>query len=123
VAPTLAYAKGERYKRSPESAQLIGRTGVWYRSTDAFESGHLEEHIQELLDVIASNPEKRIQLKRLLEENSLRAVMTVFGPAGAKPPEISNQIIETLVSIPVSIERGFDTDYQTPRHKHRASAS
>ena len=125
VAPTLAYAKGERYKRSPDGAQLIGRTGVWYRSTDAFESGHLEEHIQRLLDVIVSNPEKRIQLKRLLEENSLRAVMTVFwsGPAGAKPPEISNQIIETLVSIPVSIERDFDTDYQTPRHKHRASAS
>jgi hypothetical protein len=66
-----------------------------------------------------------MQLKRLLEENSLRAVMTVFwsGPAGAKPPEISNQIIETLVSIPVSIERDFDTDYQTPLHKRRASAS
>src|ERR1700730_18817756 len=68
VAPTLAYAKGERYKRSPDGAQLIGRTGVWYRSTDAFESGHLDVHIQRLLDVTVSKTKKQSTVKHMLEE-------------------------------------------------------
>jgi Domain of unknown function (DUF4279) len=120
LQPTLAYAKGQSYKRSPKRPELIGRTGIWYYSTDTFKSSHLADHLKLLLSQIAlDHPERRNQLKRLLERNSLRAVMTFFwaGPAGAKPPSIPNQVVETLKSIPVDIERDFDTDYDPPSHK------
>jgi hypothetical protein len=119
LRPTLAYAKGESYKRSPKSPELIGRTGIWYYSTDTFQSSHLADHVKWLLSQIAlDHPERRTQLKRLLEQNFLHAVMTFFwaGPAGAKPPDIPSKLIETLKSIPVDIEKDFDTDYEPP-HK------
>jgi hypothetical protein len=120
LQPTLAYAKGQSYKRKPRGPELIGKTGVWYYSTDTLKSSHLEDHVKQLLSQIAlDRSDRRTQLKRLLEQNSLHAVMTFFwaGPAGAEPPKISSEFIETLKSIPVDIEKDFDTDYEPPKHR------
>jgi hypothetical protein len=118
AAPTLAYAKGQSYKRSPNSGELIGKTGVWYYSTERFDNNDLAEHAKQVLSLIASDAEKRTGLKELLERNSLRAVVTFFwaGPAGATAPEIPGHVIEKLESIPLTIERDFDTDYE-PSHR------
>lgn len=54
IKPTLAYAKGMRYRRGPRSPELVGRTGVWYFSTDQLKSSHLEEHVTWLLKIFAN---------------------------------------------------------------------
>jgi hypothetical protein len=119
AAPALAYAKGEHYKRSPESGELTGKTGVWYYSTETTETADLAKHAKEVLSLIVSDPEKLTRLRRLLEQDSLRAVVTFFwaGVAGAKPPNIPDDLIEALESIPASVERDFNDDYEPSGHQ------
>jgi hypothetical protein len=117
IEPTLAYAKGAHYRRGPHSPELVGRTGIWYFSTDQLKSDYLEEHVNLLLHKLFADKEKLSQLKRLIEQNSLRAVMTFFwaGPPGAKPPVIPKQQLSHIFkSIPVEIEEDFDTDAGPP---------
>jgi hypothetical protein len=54
VYPTLAYAKGERYKAGDQAGKIKGKMGVWYLSTDkAIRSQKLSEHIMPLFAVLA----------------------------------------------------------------------
>jgi Domain of unknown function (DUF4279) len=54
ITPTLAYAKGERYVAGPQAGTLVGRTGVWYLSTDTVIcSPKLSDHIYAVFAVLA----------------------------------------------------------------------
>src|SRR5215207_4772164 len=91
--PTLSYAKGERYSAGPRSAELTGRTGVWFLSTDRFlASPSLSEHLAWLRLIVlldpaklADDPSKFLKVMEMVQRDGLQVVVTCFwhGPPGA----------------------------------------
>jgi Domain of unknown function (DUF4279) len=126
-APTQAYAKGEHYSAGKRSANLLGKTGLWYLSTDKLVvSDRLQDHLDFLLQALLVPPYAQSstqaivrlsELRRLIERNSLRAVITCFwhGPARAKPPAaIARRLAIALKLFSIEIECDFDTDEELP---------
>jgi hypothetical protein len=93
VNPTLAYARGERYRAGDQAGTLVGKTGVWYLSTDGvINSSKLSDHIFPLFAVLTldhfeewlkekANPkppsrivQKRPQLSEFMLHGRLRAL-------------------------------------------------
>jgi hypothetical protein len=126
IRPTQAYAKGEQYTAGPRSANLLGRTGVWYLSTDQFvASSDLNDHLNYLLRALqlggrrsdratdgAQLTANLLDLRRLMDEKALRAVVTCFwyGPAGVRKPSIPRGTAEVFNLIDADIETDFDAD-------------
>src|SRR5438034_8055127 len=53
VVPTIAYAKGERFKAPADRAERTGRTGLWLLSTDGLvASDNLHDHLAFILGVL-----------------------------------------------------------------------
>lgn len=120
IVPTLAYAKGEHYRRGPSSSVLIGRTGVWYFCTDGIVAGNrLQDHLAFLLKQVFPDPTSVETLQTLIRRKSLQTVFTAFwhGPAGARRPSIPRLVTERLKQLPTTLETDFDTDDdQAGRH-------
>jgi len=129
IHPTQAYAKGQPYTAGPKSPAILGRTGVWYLSTDQFvASASLNDHFDFLLQALqlggrryvrtpggAQLTANLLELRDLMKENSLRAVVTCFwyGAAGTKKPSIPRGTTEVFNLINAEIETDFDAD-ETP---------
>ena len=122
IIPTCAYAKGEHYSGGPNSPDLIGRTGVWFFSTEGVVAGNrLGDHLVFMEKLLtggrdAAGPLPALQ--HLLRRRSLHAVVTCFwhGLSGARRPSIPRTVTETLKLIPAAIETDFDVDERPNRH-------
>jgi hypothetical protein len=113
LRPTLSYAKGEEYERGPHKRKIVGRTGMWFFNTDEkLKSNRLEDHVAFLLHVIAAARERPLQLRHLIEQNSLHAAVTLFwaGPPGTKPPSPSKEVEILKHLIPIEVTTDFADD-------------
>ncbi len=114
IAPTVAYRKGEIYKRS-RGHEVRGRTGLWLLSSEGRTcSSDLNEHIEYLLNTIFPDgaDAKLEALREVMREDGLEVDIGCFwhGEHGARPPVIRDDIRARLARIPAEIESDFDTD-------------
>lgn len=114
VTPTLAYRKGEIWKRSPRH-EYRGRTGLWLLSTrHELESLELLKHLRRLLDVLfpEGGPEQIGPVRALMHDDELEADVTCFwyGEHGATPPAIPADIRAAFAQIGATIETDFQSD-------------
>lgn len=116
VPPTLAYRKGEVYRRSRDGAkEARGRTGLWLLSSKEHIAGtDLGRHLSYLLGVLfpAGGEERLDRLRALMQAKGLAADVGCFwyGKQGAHPPVISEQVREAFARLPVRIETDFNAD-------------
>jgi hypothetical protein len=113
--PTLAYRKGEIYKRTRTGHEIRGRGGLWLLSTRRrFDSLKLQDHFEELLDALFPDGSSRLikPLRELMERDGLKADVTCFwyGQHGATPPEIPEETRAAFARIGAAIETDFQTD-------------
>ena len=112
--PTIAYRKGEIYKRS-RGQEVRGRTGLWRLTTRGrLASAELNEHLAYLLEILfPAGSAKFIEpLRALMREFDLEADIDCFwyGEHGATPPEVPEEIRAAFAQIGATIETDFDTD-------------
>lgn len=112
--PTIAYRKGEVYKRS-HGQEARGRTGLWRLTTRRrLESTKLNEHLAYLLEVLfpAGSTKLVEPLRALMREFDLEVDIDCFwyGEHGATPPEIPETTRAAFAQIGATIETDFDTD-------------
>jgi Domain of unknown function (DUF4279) len=113
-APTLAYRKGEIFKKS-RGHEIRGRTGLWLASSEAHVSSKdLNEHLEYLLTIVfpENDEDELIRLRALMLEVGIEADASCFwyGERGARAPVIRDDIRERFARIPAEIEEDFDTD-------------
>jgi hypothetical protein len=113
-APTLAYRKGDVYKRF-RGHEARGRTGLWLVSSkEHINSADLNDHLEYLLTLVfPENREDRLrELHKMMHDDSIEADVPCFwhGEHGAPPPIIRDDIRERFARIPAEIEEDFDTD-------------
>lgn len=131
--PTLSYRKGGQYLAGQRSEKLVGKTGVWFLSTeDIVASDRLSDHLSFILVVLGiSSPlsQRRsgttdstsvsditlrlksiMDLRQLMKQRVLKATVTCFwhGVAGAKPPSIP--VTQLLQTFSIDVESDFDAD-------------
>lgn len=120
IVPTQAYRKGEHYSGGPHSPDLVGRTGLWYFSTDRIVAGNrLSDHLAFIERLVRRDGNGVMHdLQQLLRRQSLRVVVTCFwhGAAGTRRPAIPRAISATFKAIPAEIETDFDVDETPDRH-------
>ena len=114
ATPTIAYRKGEVYKRS-RGREARGRTGVWLLcSEDHVCSSDLNDHLEFLLGVVSpdTDEDRLRRVQSTIRDYGLEADVPCFwhGEPGAPPPVIREDIRERLARIPAEIELDFDTD-------------
>ena len=116
VPPTQAYAKGEHYWGGPRSPDLVGRTGVWFLSTDHMVvSKRLGDHLGQILNLLTLQRGETLpidELNRLLARKSLKAHVSCywFGKSGAKKPVIQPIVTKIFGLLPADIETDFATE-------------
>jgi hypothetical protein len=114
TAPTLAYRKGEVYKRS-RGHEIRGRTGLWRLTTRRqLDSAELGDHLACLLQVLFPGGSTKLvePVRALMRELDLEAEIDCFwhGEQRAKPPEIPEDTRAAFAQIGAMIETDFDTD-------------
>jgi hypothetical protein len=112
--PTLAYRKGEIYKRS-RGHEIKGRSGLWLLTTRRrFDSLRLQDHFEELLNVLFPEGDDRLiePLRALMKRDDLESNVTCFwyGEHGATAPEIAEETRTAFAEIGATIETDFQTD-------------
>jgi Domain of unknown function (DUF4279) len=139
IVPTVAYRKGQQYRAGSRTGTILGKTGVWYFSTEnVINSRRLADHVLALFGAISSDyveelmkqsqkprQEGRVRtvqaftlmgrvgrLSHLLRRRSFKAVLTCFwhGRRGATPPPIPRVVSAFFKLVPIAIETDFDTD-------------
>jgi Domain of unknown function (DUF4279) len=131
VVPKYSYAKGQRYSAGNNSQRLLGKTGVWFFSTDNIvASSDLSDHLGYLLVVLFMNRNNDVPtgaqlannlltFKKLLGAKSLKPVVTCFwhGAVGSKKPSVPAAITDIFNFIGAEIETDFATEdlLSTPR--------
>ena len=124
IQPTQAYAKSEHYSTGPRSPNLVGRTGIWYFSTDGVVAGHdLVKHLDYIVRLLEADPGTTVvrpRLQQLTRSLGLQVTVSCFwhGPENARRPSIPRSVSEFLKSVPAHIVRDFDDE---PRHGRRAA--
>ena len=119
--PKRAYRKDETYRPGPRSPELIGKTGLWYFSTDHFiPSKDLSDHLDALIRLIApfADDGKRLRtLREIMEREHLQAHVTCFwrGFPGAEKPSIPSAATEAFACLGAGFEADFDTEDEPPR--------
>lgn len=122
LVPTTAYAKGETYAAGPRSPNLVGRTGVWFFSTDGVvASERLADHLAFIERTLAGQSRDLAPipaLGQLLLRQRLHAVVTCFwqGTPGARRPTIPRSLSSLLRQVPAALETDFDNDAAADRH-------
>ena len=115
TSPTRAYRKGQIFSPGPRTPRVVGRTGIWYLSTDKLvSSGDLGEHLRYLVEVLApdSPREKRLaRIRELMQRDHLEAHVTCFwfGEEGEPEPTIPPEMAATFARLPADIETDFST--------------
>ena len=113
VTPCTAYRKGERYYVGPRIGYRIGRTGVWYMTSDEFVSSpHLGDHaafLWALLWPAAGNNLRLMRLHDALARGRLQSTISIFwaGAPGQAPPRIPKIIHNLAAELGANIETGF----------------
>jgi hypothetical protein len=115
VQPTVAYRKGEVFKRTRTGHDVRGRTGLWRLTTRArLESLELREHLAFLLDVLFPEGSSKLvlPLHTLMSKLELEAHVDCFwyGEHGTAPPEIAEETRAAFAQIGATIETDFQTD-------------
>ncbi len=116
VPPTLAYRKGEVYRRSRDGAkEARGRTGLWLLSTRGqVEGADLGRHLSYLLGVLfpPGGDDRLDRLRDLMRAKGIAADVGCFwySKRGAQPPVISEEVRQAFARLPACIETDFDTD-------------
>jgi Domain of unknown function (DUF4279) len=116
VPPTKAYRKGERYLAGPRAGYVPGRTGVWVLATDnVVDSTELDQHLEHLVNLIFSGPdrEQRLeQLHELMSRDGVKADVSCFwrGGPGTRPPSIPRNMISSFHELPAEIETDFEVN-------------
>jgi hypothetical protein len=113
ITPTLAYRKGEVFKRA-RGHEVRGRTGLWLLSSELrIQSNELGDHfgfLQQVLEAEGGKPIER--LRTVIQRDGLKTDVTCFwyGERGATPPEILEATRAAFAQIGATIETDFDTD-------------
>jgi hypothetical protein len=116
VPASQSYAKGEHYWGGPRSPNLVGRTGVWYLSTDRMlASKRLDEHLAQLIAMLTVQRGEAlplIELNRLLAARNLKAHVSCywFGRRGTRKPVIPPIVSKIFGLLPAEIETDFATE-------------
>jgi hypothetical protein len=120
LVPTKSYGKGQTYFSGKRAGTRIGKTGVWYFSTDKIvASARLADHLIFLIQALAPDSPKLVwrlrRLESIIKKRNLRAAVTLFwhGVAGAKHPSIPSQLLTVFKLMSIEIEKDFDTDETT----------
>ncbi|SRR6266851_9143728 len=132
--PTLTYRKGEEYRLSNSTSPIVGKTGVWYFSTETIiSSPKMSDHLVFLLSILC--PEgvlwgaffpvtpstqsvgKKVLIKlskfqQILQRQELKSSITIFwhGLTGARPPTIPRVVSALFREIPIEIETDFEAE-------------
>lgn len=109
--PTLAYRKGEAYRKNRDGRETRGRTGVWLLSTRRmFPGSPLADHLAYLADILSTDI--RPAVRRVMQRDGIEADVSCFwhGQPGAEPPSIPADIAAVFAELPAQIELDFDTD-------------
>lgn len=114
VAPTIAYRKGEVFKRG-RGHEVQGRTGVWLLSSDGrVHEPDLDRHLEYLLAVVfPDNSETKIEkLHDLMRDQQITADVSCFwyGASRAQAPAIPEEMRNAFSRLPARIEMDFNTD-------------
>ena len=114
VKPTIAYRKGEVYKRT-RGHEVRGSTGLWRLTTRRrLASAELAEHLACLLEVLfPGGSDKFVEpLRALMGKLDLQADVDCFwyGEHGAAPPVIPEHVRAAFAQIGATIETDFATD-------------
>jgi hypothetical protein len=114
TSPTVAYKKGEVYKRS-RGHEIRGRTGLWLISSEGrLESQDLNDHLKYLISFVfpMEDSGRLRRLHEFMRDHGIEADVSCFwyGERGARPPVIREDIRDRLARIPAEIELDFDTD-------------
>ena len=117
VFPTVAYAKGAKYRAGDLTGELVGRTGLWLLSSrDIVASDNLLDHLNYIIGILAPGPTHFAPLaglRVLLERHKdVHVDVACFwhGRVGDKRPSIPRSVTEFLKMIPAEIELDFATD-------------
>lgn len=111
--PTLAYRKGEIYKRDSRGHEACGRTGLWLLSTEKrVGSTEVVDHLRYLIGVLFPDgaDDRIIPLRNLLQDRHIEADVPVFwhGAPGQPQPTIPDSIRNTFRRVPAQIEQDFE---------------
>lgn len=114
VAPTLAYRKGEIFKRS-RGHEVRGRTNLWLLSSRGrVQSSNLSDHLEYLLAILFpdGSDERAERLRAILRGGQVEADIGCFwaGPPGMPPPIVPEHVRTALATLPAEIETDFVTD-------------
>ena len=113
VEPTVAYRKGETFKRS-RGHEVQGRTGLWRLATKGrVESTELADHLDYLKRILFQSGGQLIgPLCTVMRDDGLEAEIDCFwhGERNAASPEIPETIRGAFAQIGAAIETDFDTD-------------
>ena len=100
--PTRAYRKGEPYRPGPRSPELIGKTGLWYFSTNRIiPSTDLKDHLDALIRLIAPFGDQGRRLRELheiMDKRNLQAHVTCSGVAPPKPKNLISRLLKLTFS-------------------------
>jgi len=112
--PTLAYRKGEVFKKS-RGTEIRGRTGLWLASSEGrVSSMDMNEHFDYLLTLVfpGNSEEELANLHALMREEGIKADVTCFwyGEHGARPPVVREDFRAAFARLPAAVETDFDTD-------------
>lgn len=123
--PALAYRKGEPYRTGPRTAEQIGRTGMWFFTTNGIvPAQNLAAHLRTLASLLADDPDRPARDRKLLiirdivSRRALRPVATCFwhGTAGAPAPTIPEGFRRLMARIDGEIHEDFAVDEGEPAH-------
>ncbi len=133
--PTLSYRKGSSYKAGPNSKAVVGKTGVWFLSTQhVVASDSLLDHLIYIFFVLGLVPsmlpkhkpmafdgatastfpfqvKKVSDLHQHMKQRDLKATVTCFwhGPAGAKAPAVTTPM-QILQALAIDFQSDFDVE-------------
>jgi len=131
--PTLSYRRGDQYSTAGSGTQFVGKTGVWFLSTERIvASDKLADHLAFIFFVLGLTSNQRrftmsepafvsnlnsqlrtvMDLQRLMKQAALKASLTCFwhGPVGAKPPTMPSTRLLEMASIEIETDFDVDTD-------------
>lgn len=113
TSPTTAYQKGEKVRFGPRSPETVGKTGVWFLSTDKVVlSQSLDDHLRYILKLAffpGGDPLRTGMFRDVLKKKNLKAHLTIF-VHGGKRPTLPPSFEAMLKTLPADVQIDFDTD-------------
>jgi hypothetical protein len=131
--PSISYKKGEKYSAGHRTGTLIGRTGVWYLSTEKIISSEkLVDHLMFVVFVLGLIPSSASEdmlrfrvrkigpLHQLIRAEALRASLICFwhGPTSMKPPKLPTELVELFKLLEIEIDLDFENDEGSDETTH-----